>query len=146
MTRKFTALIVSFASTSLLLAGISLAQDKEDSELHKIMEKVQASNGAILKAYRTAVSWKKDQKKASEAAEALVKLGKEAKPLGAEPIKAQKKTQKEWDDLMDSFVKEAEGFVKVAGKDGMTNVEAKKSYRKVSASCTACHEVFRIEE
>ena len=145
MTRKWTALTVTALSTGLLLSGLAMAEDKE-SPLGKVMEKVQANHTAILKTYRTPVAWKKDQKKAVTAAEDLAKLGKEAKSLGEATIKEKKKTQADWDEKMDAFVKEAEDFAKAAANPAMSNVEAKKAYSKVSATCTACHVDYREEE
>jgi cytochrome c556 len=145
MNRKWSVLGGTVAAVTLLTAGLPAAQD-EDSPLHKIMEKVQANNSTIIKGVRSAVQYKKAQADVAKSAEDLVKLGKEAKPLGDGPVKAQKKTIEEWNKLMDAFVKEAEGFSTKVSNSATTQAQAKDAYKAVSKSCTACHEVFRIIE
>ena len=145
MKRKWIALAVTFASSAMLVAGIAIADDKE-SPLAKVMEKVQAKHTGIIKAYRTPVAWKKAQKDVVAAAEDMIKLAKDAKPLGGDVIKEKKKTQKDWDEKMDAFMKEAEDFAKTAGKADLSNADAKKAYMKVSATCTNCHNDYRSDE
>jgi len=149
MTRKWKGLAAALIA-SAVVGAVALAADDE-TPLGKKMELVQAKHTVLLKSYRNAVGWKKAQKEAKEAADELVKLAKEAKPLGADAIKeAAKKepkaNQADWDGKMDAFMKEAEEFAKVAEKDSTTNVEAKKAYSKVVATCSACHDTYRPDE
>ncbi|MEO6810667.1 MAG: cytochrome c [Isosphaeraceae bacterium] len=148
MNRKWTVLAAAMLSTALLVSGIAVAQDddKELTPLGKVMEEVQTNHVKILKSYRTAVSWTKGQQDAAEAAGKIIELGKKARPLGGPAIKEMKKTQEQWDEKMDTFLKEAEAFSKFAGQAGIKNAEAKKAYSKVSASCTSCHNDFRSED
>jgi cytochrome c556 len=146
MSRKWIALAVTLMSSAMVVAGIAIADDEKETPLGKVMEQVQGKHVLIMKTYKTAATWKKGQKDATSAAEDLVKFGKEAKPLGGDVIKKMKKTQKEWDEKMDTFLKEADNFAKVSGKSTTTNAQAKDAYKKVSASCTSCHNDFRSDE
>lgn len=147
MSRKWNGLAVALSSAAVLLAGVAIAADDEETPLGKIMEKVQANHAKIIKGVKNAAAWKKSQKDVQAAAEDILKLGKEAKPLGEGPIKEMKKTQQLWDEKMDAFLKEAEDFAKLAAKSDTTQKTAKDTYtKKVSASCTSCHNDFRSEE
>jgi cytochrome c556 len=146
MLRKWSVLGGTVAAIALLAAGLSLAADDDDSPLHKVMEKVQATNVTIIKNVRTAVQYKKGQSDVAKAAEELVKLGKEAKPLGDGPAKAQNKSIEDWNKLSDAFIKEAEQFSALVAKSDTEQAKAKDAYKSVSRSCTACHEVFRVDE
>lgn len=145
MNRKWSVLGGTVAVVALLAATLPAADDDE-SPLHKIMEKVQASNSTIVKGVRTAVSYKKAQSDVARASEEMVKLAKDAKPLGDGPAKAQKKPVEDWNKLADDFVKQAQDFSVLAAKADTTQVQAKDGYKAVQKSCTACHEVFRVEE
>lgn len=147
MNRKWIVLGAAMVSVTLLVTGLSMADDK-DSPLHKLMERVQKSNVAITKAVRTAPAFKKAQKDVVAGAEELVKLGKEAKEIkdAAKAAKGVEKPVEKWDSLMDDFIKSAEEFAQEAGKSGVTNVQAKAAYKNVSKRCTACHDIFRVEE
>ena len=59
MIRKWVALSVTLTAVLLAAAGLSVAD--EDSPLHKVMEKVQASNAVVLKGVRNAAAYKKSQ-------------------------------------------------------------------------------------
>jgi cytochrome c556 len=146
MIRKWSALGGTVTAVALLAAGFSIAAEDEHSPLHGVMEKVQSNNTAIIKGVRNAVSYKKSQADVAKSAEELVKLGKEAKPLGEGPAKAQNKTVEDWTKLSDEFIKKAEEFSSLVAKKETTQAEAKTGYRAVSKSCTACHEVFRVDE
>jgi cytochrome c556 len=145
MNRKWSVLGGAAGAVALLAASFAAAQD-EDSPLHKIMEKVQANNATIIKGVRTAVSYKKAQSDVAKSAQELVKLGKEAKPLGEGPAKAQKKSVDEWNQLIDAFIKQAEDFAALTAKSDTPQPKAKEAYKAVTKSCTACHDVFRVEE
>lgn len=148
MNRKWAAFAVSMFSGALFLTSVTLANHDEDSPLHKIMEKVQGKNSVITKGVRNKVSYTKAQKDIQDAAEALVKLGKEAKPYneGAKNTKGVDKPVEKWDALMDDYVKEAEIFAKLVAKSDTDQPKAKDAYKAVSKTCAACHDIFRKEE
>ncbi len=145
MNRKWIVLGATMVSVAVLSTGLSVAQDKKDSPLAKLMEKVQKSNATILKNIRTSIAYKKAQKDVVEQAEELTKLGKEARVF-KEPAQEQKKSQEEWTTLMDAFIKSSEEFATEVGKSGTDQVKAKAAYKNVSKQCTACHEVFRVDD
>lgn len=145
MNRKWSVLGGTVAAVALLAATLPAADD-DDSPLHQTMEKIQASNSTIVKGVRTAVAYKKAQADVAKASEEILKLAKETKPLGDGPAKAQKKSVDEWNKLADSFIKEAETFHALATKEGTAQTQAKDGYKAVQKSCTACHEVFRVDE
>ena len=47
---------------------------------------------------------------------------------------------------MDDMTKSSEELAKVAAEEGVTQAQAKKAHATVKASCTACHNVFRVDE
>jgi cytochrome c556 len=146
LSRK--SLVVAGAMSSLVLAmGLSsvIAHDDDDSPLHKLMTKVQQNDTAILKNTRNAVNYKKGQADVVKAAEELAKLGKEARKF-TEPSKERKKTQKEWEDKSDEFVKEVEKFQATLANASTDQVKAKAAYRDVKQKCTDCHDVFKPDE
>jgi len=144
MPRKWTTLAAALTAVILTATGLSVAAD-EDSPLHKIMEKVTAKNNAVTKGVRTAVAFKKAQKDLPALADELIALGKEARPF-TEPAKKQKKSQAEWEKLMDDYVQKTEAFKGVVSKSGVSQAEAKSAHNVVKASCTACHNVFKVED
>lgn len=144
MKRKWIALTAIMSSVAALAIGSAWAAD-EDSPLHKLMEDVNKKNLTITKGVRTAVAYKKAQKDVAESAKALAKLGKDARDMD-DAVKKSKETLKKWQDLMDEYIKASETLAEVAGKDGSTNVQAKEAHGTVKKSCTACHDVFRVDE
>lgn len=144
MNRKWTVLSATLAAVVLTAAGFSTAADDEDSPIHKLMEKVGAKNGAINKAVRTPVAFKKAGGKAV-AADALeiVKLYKEAREM-KEPAAAQKKSYDLWTKYMDTAIKDTEDFAAVAEKDD--HAAAKKSFDAVKKDCGTCHNDFRVDK
>ena len=147
MNRKWAVLAIATVSAALMASGFSFARDDdEETPLHKVMEKVQAENIKITKGVRNAAMFKKSQKDVVTAAENLVKLGKEAKPMTdtAKNNKEVEKPVEKWNTLMDAFLKEAEDFSKKVGSADQP--KAKDDYKKVSRACTNCHDVFRVEE
>jgi cytochrome c556 len=148
MPRKWMILAAVMVSVSVLIVGVSMAQD-EDSPLHKVMEQVNAKSLAITKGVRTAVAFKKAQADVAVAAEELHKLAKQAKGLGADHIKKAKDVPDaaaKWNELMDSFASSSDNLAKVAAKPSTTQVEAKSAHTALKKVCTDCHTVFRIEE
>ena len=144
MLRKWTILGSTMATVTALAAGIAMAQD-EDSPLHKLMEQVNKNNLAITKGVRTPVAFKKSQKVVADSATELAKLSKEARVF-KEPSEKQKQPFDTWTKLMDDMTKSSEELAKVAGEDGVTQAQVKKAHTTVKASCTACHNVFRVDE
>ncbi len=144
MLRKWTILGLTMAALTALVTGFAMAQD-EDSPLHKIMEQVNAKNLAITKGVRTPVAFKKSQKVVADSAAELAKLSKEAREF-KEPSEKQKQPFDTWTKLMDDMTKSSEELAKVAGEDGATQAEVKKAHAAVKKSCTACHNVFRVDE
>src|SRR4051794_15529429 len=148
MLKKWTILGLTMAAITAMVTGLAMAQD-EDSPLHKIMEQVNAKNLAVTKGVRTAVAFKKSQKDVATSAEDLAKLAKEARGLGADPVKKAKDVKDggtKWNELMDSFASASDNLAKVAGMPGATQVQAKEAHTAVKKTCTECHAVFRIEE
>jgi cytochrome c556 len=148
MQRKWTIALVTMFSFSVLVAGMSMADDAE-SPLHLLMEKVNLKTNAIKKAVRTPVAYKKSQKDVVTNTEELIKLAKDAKELSKDAVKKAKgvaDADKKWVDLCDAFGKELQTFHDVASKPSTTQDQAKKAFSKVSTSCTDCHMVFRVEE
>lgn len=122
-----------------------VAQDDDESPLHKLMTNVQKNDTTILKGTRTAVNYKKQQEDVVAAAKELAKLGKEAKKF-TEPAKERKQEQRVWEDASDAFVKEVEKYSEVLADKATDQPKAKAAYREVKAKCTSCHEVFQPEE
>jgi len=144
MTRKWSLLAVTAASVTLMAAGISVADDEDNSPLHQIMTKVQAKYLAVSKAVRTPIAFKKaGNATVSGDAQEIVKLLKEARPIKDASVE-QKKPFEQWTGHIDATAKATEDFAKVASEKDQA--EVKKEFRKVTASCAECHKVFRVEE
>jgi cytochrome c556 len=145
IARKLPIVLAAMCATALIGVGLSAqgARQDDESPLHKIMEKVQANNVSILKGVRTAVNYKKSQGEVADAAKQLVELGKQAKPLGAEPAKKENQPISKWEALNDAFVKEAQAYAELLAKKDTDQKTAKASYKTVQKSCTDCHDVFR---
>ncbi len=149
MNRKWVVLGVTMTAAFLTAASLSIAQDEkeEGSELHQIMEKVQKNNATIIRGVRNAVFYRRSAEDVAKAGKELVELGKKAKPLTdlVKDVEGVQKVEK-WNELMDAFLKQAEGFSELAAKEGTTQPQARDSYKEVAKTCTNCHEVFRIED
>jgi len=141
-----------FASSALVLvsiagAGFSIADD-EESELGKLMEKVNKQSNAIKKGTRNLVNFKKSQKDVAKGAKELLKLAKESKSRkeGLAKAKNEADPQKKWNELSEAFIGSAEKLNDVAGKEGPNYDDTKKAFSAVSKTCTECHQVFRVDE
>src|ERR1700678_63502 len=90
----------------------SQAQDKEESALEKIMEKVNKHNSTITKGVRNKVNFAKSQQDVAKSAKEFVKLAKEAKQIkdAVNKAKALPNAQMKWDEYMDDFIKTAENL------------------------------------
>jgi hypothetical protein len=152
---------IGFAGTAALVAacgigaGLLRAQDPEkkekehDTPLGKIMEKVQKHNIAITKATRNAAQFKKGQKDVEKSATELAKLARDSKPFKEAYLKNAKTEtdpQKKWDEIMDAFAKTSHDLAVTAGKDGVSQKQAKDMFQSVKKTCSDCHTVFRVEE
>jgi cytochrome c556 len=150
MNSKWAALGGTLAAAILFAGLAATAQDENDSPLLKIMKQVQTENAKIVKGVRNAASYTKGKTEVSKSSEGLVKLLKDARPLGKSAIEGphneQKKTVTDWNKLMDDCVKETADFATLTAKADTNQQTAKKEFAKVTKSCTACHDVFRVEE
>jgi cytochrome c556 len=146
MLRKCLSLLAALTASTVVFAGLSLAQDDE-SPLHTLMEGVNKNNAALVKSLKSVTSYKKDQSKAVVAADKLVKAAKESRK-DTSAVKKQNKTTAEWYKLSDDFIKKSEDLSNALAK-GTSKKEydvAKAAHTAVKASCSNCHEVFRIED
>ena len=143
MLRKWITLATVMTAFTVAFAAVSWAND-DASPLHKLMEEV-VNKKNITKALRSPTAYKKDQKKAADAAEALLKAAQESRK-DTSAVTKQKKTVAEWNTLSDAFIKSTQKLVDVLAKDDATLDQAKKAHTPVKAACSNCHDVFRIDE
>jgi cytochrome c556 len=150
MNRKGITFLLSAVMLVLIVVGsnLSRADDKEETPLGKIMEKVNKANAIIQKGTRNQVNFKKSQKDVAKNAMELVKLGKEAKKIRSAVKNAKDVTEpgKKWDELMEEFIKTSGKLSEVAGKTDATQLNAKNAFGAVKKSCADCHAVFKVEE
>jgi cytochrome c556 len=152
MIRKRLAFLLS--AGVLVVLGIaagfsrSQAQDKEESAIGKIMEKVNKHNSTITKGVRNKVNFVKSQKDVAKSAKEFVKLAKEAKPIkdAVNKAKALPNAQMKWDEYMDDFIKTAENLGAVSAKPSATVEDAKSAFNGVKKACADCHKDFRVDE
>ena len=80
MNRKWVVIAGVAGALVLGTAGVSLsvAQEKHESKLEKLMEKVNKQNSALQKGTRNAAFYKKAQKDLAKHAKEMVKLAKAA--------------------------------------------------------------------
>lgn len=144
---KVRALLGVGVATVVLGSGIAAtaAPRGDDSPLHMLMEKVQASNATILKGVRTEANFKKSKDEVVKAANELVALAKESRKF-TEPAEKEKQPQAKWEEFTDAMIKESSKFAEAVAKPDMKQAEAKTAYRSVQKSCTDCHDVFRKDE
>ncbi len=148
MVRKWMVFALSAGIlVSIAGAGFSGADD-EETELGKVMEKVNKANNALKKGTRNPVQFKKSQKDVAKSAKELHKLAKEAKPLKDALAKAKNEAnpQQKWNELMDAFIDKSEELSEVAGKSSPDYADTKKAFSAVTKTCTECHQVFRVDE
>lgn len=145
LKRKLWVLAAGLVAPAVFVASLSVAAPDEDSELHKLMEQVQAKNAAVLKGVRNKASFTKAQADVAGAAADLAKLGKQAKDRFKDVDKPAQPVAK-WNELSDAYVKECEKFAEDVAKKDMTAEKAKVAYKAVQATCTSCHNVYRVEE
>jgi cytochrome c556 len=150
MLRKWLIFALSAGFLVSLGFGVQLtnADDKDkESELGKIMEKVNKHNSSLTKGLRTKVAYAKSQKDVEKSAKELVKLAKAAKPI-KDAVKTAKDLPdagKKWDDWSDAFIKTAENLSQMAAKSKPDFKEAKDAFTAVKKSCADCHQDFRVD-
>ena len=153
--RKWFALAACAMLVALLSAGFNAAAVQEETQkeeekeetLEELMEKVTATNNKINRSIRTPVSFKKSQDEILENSKLLVELGKKSKKReeGLDNAKEEvEDPKKEWEELMDKFVKLSEKLVEEV--EGGDQAASRAAHTEVKKSCTKCHEVFRIED
>jgi hypothetical protein len=147
MPRKWMVLAAAMVSVTTLSVGISMADD-EDSPLHKLMEKVNAKNLVITKGVRNPAGFAKAQKDVVTSAEDLAKLAKEAGDMkdAVKKAKGVENADAKWNEFITAFATSSENMAKVAGKSGVTQVEAKEAHAAVKKSCAECHKIFKKDE
>lgn len=145
MLRKIAVLSVAMFVCTLLMTGLAFAFDGKGGPLEEIMEKVQKNTNAIRKATRTLPQWKKDQANVAKDAAELEELAKKAKKVTSVATEL-KKPVSEWEKLSDDMIKAAGDLSTLAKKKDATQVQAKEAFNTLNKSCTACHEVFRVED
>jgi cytochrome c556 len=150
MNRKGIAFVLSAVMVFVVVvsAGLSRADDKDESPLGKLMEKVNKANAVIQKGTRNLVNFKKSQKDVAKSAKELVKLGKEGKKdkSAVKNAKDVADPGKKWEELMDDFIKTSGKLEAVADKTNPVFQDAKDAFGAVKKSCADCHTVFKVEE
>lgn len=146
MKSKWTFLLAGMIGAALAFSSANaLTSQDDDSPIAKLMDKVNKSHNLVRNAVRTPTAYKKaDQKKIMEEAELQLKLAKESHEF-TEPAKTQKKTQKEWTDANEVWVKATGEFIEFMKPGNRSQAEAKKALVPVTKSCTDCHAIFRVD-
>src|SRR5262245_54872310 len=105
MLRKWMVFAVS-AGVLVAIAGATFSADDEETELGKIMEKVNKQSNEIKKKTRNLPTYNKSHKDVAKASKELIRLAKEAKPLKDALGKAKNEAnpQQKWNELMDAFI------------------------------------------
>jgi cytochrome c556 len=152
MIRKRLAFLLSAGVLVVLgiaaSSSLSQAQDKEESELEHIMEKVNKHNTTIIKSVRNKVNFAKSQKDVEKSAKELVKLAKAAKPIKDAVSKAKglPDAQKKWDEYIDDLIMTSENLGAVSAKPSATLKDAQSAFNSVKKACADCHKDFRVDE
>jgi cytochrome c556 len=147
MLRKWMVFALS-AGILVSITGAGFSGADDESELGKLMEKVNKENNALKKGTRNPVSFKKSQKDVAKSSKELVKLAKEAKPFKDALGKAKNEAnpQQKWNELMDAFIDKSEVLNQTANKPTPDYTATKNAFSAVSKTCADCHQVFRVEE
>ena len=147
MKTKFTQMpALAVLVAVLLAAGLAPgARGSDDTPIEKIMEQVNTRNRAIGKRLRIPFAPEAAGRKGLVAdAAALVQLGKEARTL-TEPARDRKKSQQEWTQTVDDFVRATEEFARVIADPRSSQPRATQTYQKLQKTCINCHSAFREE-
>lgn len=147
MLRKWMVFGLS-AGILIAFAGAGFGLTDDESELEKVMEKVNKANNAIKKGVRTPVAFKKMHKDIAKRSKELVKLAKESKPIKDSVSRAKDvaNPQKKWDEMMDDFIAKSETLEGTANKSEPDYDDTKKAFSALSKTCSDCHKVFRVED
>jgi cytochrome c556 len=147
MVRKWMVFALS-TGVLISIAGATFSADDEETELGKIMEKVNKQNSAIKQGTRNPVTYKKKHQDVAKASKEMVKLAKEAKPLKDALTKAKNEAnpQQKWNELMDAFITTSEKMKDTAGKSEPDYDDTKKAFTAVTKACADCHQVFRVDD
>jgi cytochrome c556 len=152
MIRKRLAFLLSAGFLVVLgiaaSSSLSQAQDKEESPLEHIMEKVNKHNTTITKGTRNQVNFAKAQKDVEKSAKELVKLAKSAKPIKDAVKKAKElpEAQKKWDEYIDDLIMTSEKLGELSAKPSATVADAKSAFNSVKKACADCHKDFRVDD
>lgn len=149
MNRKWFGLAATLAlglGVGLTAFSFSYADDAE-TPLGAVMEKVQKQKTVITKGTRNKAMYDKSRADVEKAAKEWVKLAKEAKPMNdvVKTTQGVDNAQAKWDELMDTWEKEAEKLAEIAGKADSVQKDAKDQLNTINKNCTACHQVFRVD-
>lgn len=151
MIRKRLAFLLSAGFLVVLgiaaSSSLTQAQDKEESPLEHIMEKVNKHNTTIIKGTRNKVNFGKSQKDVEKSAKELVKLAKSAKPIKDAVSKAKglPDAQKKWDEYIDDLIATSAKLGDVTAKSSATLADAKSAFDSVKKACADCHKDFRVD-
>ena len=154
MNRKW----IGFAATAALIVAFGCGngrpgphgqekhkEKEKETQLGKIMEKVQKHNIAITKATRNATQFSKSQKDVESAARAR-QAGRREQAAQGRYLKNAKNEpfpDKKWDEIMDAFAKTSKELAAAAAKKDTTQKAAKDLFQSVKKTCSDCHTVFR---
>jgi cytochrome c556 len=147
MLRKWTVFALS-AGILVSIAGVSFSGADDESELGKLMEKVNKANTKLRLGTRNPVNFKKKKQEVADTSKEMIKLAKEAKPFKDALGKAKNEAnpQQKWNELMDAFIDKSEVLSKAANKATPDYDDTKKAFSAVTKTCADCHTVFRVEE
>ncbi|APW62857.1 cytochrome c [Paludisphaera borealis] len=148
MNRKWFGLAVGLAlGLGMGMTALTFAADEKETELGKLMEKVQKNKTTITKGTRNVAAYKKSQAEIEKAAKDWVKQAKEAKPHNevVKSAKGEADPQKKWDELMDLWGKESQKLADLVAKSESTQKDAKDQLNTINKTCTECHQVFRVD-
>jgi cytochrome c556 len=152
MIRKRLAFLLSAGFLVVLgiaaSSSLSQAQDKEESPLEHIMEKVNKHNTTITKGTRNKVNFSKAQKDVEKSAKELVRLAKSAKPIKDAVKKAKELSdaQKKWDEYIDDLIMTSEKLGDVTAKPSAAFEDARTAFTAVKKACADCHKDFRVDD
>jgi len=119
------------------------ARGGDDSPIQTIMDQVQARNRAIGKRIRAPSALEAAGRKGLAADTAfMLQLGKKARTLTG-PALDRKKSQQEWTQRVDDFLRASEEFARVIADPGSSRPRAMQSYQKLQKTCINCHSAFR---
>ena len=139
------SLVAVFLTAALELKLEPVARGGDETSIQTIMEQINTKNRAIGKGLRNSFATEAPGRKTLAAdAASLIQLGKEARTLTG-PARERKKSQEEWIQTVDEFLRDSQELAKVIADPGSSRSRATQSYQKLQKSCTHCHSAFRGE-